>query len=49
MADPVTIGALTASALAMAGEAALKGAVSDQTKEFNREAMLGIDATFIMI
>ncbi len=33
MADPVTIGALTASALAMAGEAALKGAVGEAVKD----------------
>jgi hypothetical protein len=33
MADPVTIGALTASALAMAGEAALKGAVGEAAKD----------------
>jgi hypothetical protein len=29
MADPITIGALAASALAMAGEAMLKGAVGE--------------------
>jgi len=33
MADPVTIGVLTASALAMAGEAALKGAVGEAAKD----------------
>lgn len=33
MTDPVTIGALTASALAMAGEAALKGAVGEAAKD----------------
>jgi hypothetical protein len=33
MADPITIGALTASALAMAGEAALKGAVGEAAKD----------------
>jgi hypothetical protein len=33
MADPVTIGVLTASALAMAGEAALKGVVSEAAKD----------------
>jgi len=33
MADPVTIGVLTASALAMAGEAALKGAVGEAVKD----------------
>jgi len=33
MADPVTIGALTASALAMAGKAALKGAVGEAAKD----------------
>lgn len=33
MADPVTIGALTASVLAMAGEAALKGAVGEAVKD----------------
>jgi len=33
MADPVTIGALTASALAMAGEAALKGALGEAAKD----------------
>ncbi len=33
MADPVTIGALAASALAMAGEAGLKGAVSEAVKD----------------
>jgi hypothetical protein len=32
MADPLTIGVLTASALAMAGEAALKGAVGEAAK-----------------
>src|SRR6266849_8377561 len=33
MADPVTIGAFAASALAMAGEAALKGAVGEAVKD----------------
>jgi hypothetical protein len=33
MADPVTIGVLTASALAMGGEAALKGAVGEAAKD----------------
>jgi hypothetical protein len=33
MADPITIGVLTASALAMAGEAALKGAVGEAAKD----------------
>ena len=33
MGDPVTIGVLTASALAMAGEAALKGAVGEAAKD----------------
>ena len=33
MADPITIGVLTASALAMAGEAALNGAVGEAAKD----------------
>jgi hypothetical protein len=33
MADPITIGVLTASALAMAGEATLKGAVGEAAKD----------------
>jgi hypothetical protein len=33
MVDPVTIGVLTASALAMAGEAALKGAAGEAVKD----------------
>jgi hypothetical protein len=33
MVDPVTIGGLAASALAMAGEAALKGAVGEAAKD----------------
>ncbi len=33
MADPVTIGVLAASALAMAGEAALKGVVGEAAKD----------------
>src|SRR6266849_1613189 len=36
MADPVTIGALTASALAMAGEAALKGAIGEAAKDAHK-------------
>ena len=33
MSDPVTIGALAASALAMAADAALKGAVGEAVKD----------------
>ncbi len=33
MGEPVTIGVLAASALAMAGEAALKGTVSEAVKD----------------
>jgi hypothetical protein len=33
MADPITIGVLTASALALAGEATLKGVVGEAAKD----------------